>query len=161
MPQTPDHGYRPPARQDALAGRLPRLLGGYVAACLAAAVALPVGQLLHDAVVKGPSRALGSAGISDIFVIAIFAFGIALVVAAPFAVAFAMLAEARRIERPPAFAVFGLVTGLVVEGFANLFGMANPTRSDLAAYILFAVIGAIGGLVFWRVAVRRPPVRKR
>ena len=152
---------RRPASFGVAKGRLPRILLGYAAGCLAAAFALPIGLLIHDAIVYGPGRALGSAGVSGVWIIAVFAFGIAVVLAAPAAVAFVLYTESRRVTSPLAHGLFGALTGLVVEAIAMLFAMANPTRSNLAALVLFAAIGALGGLVYWAVAVPRPAASRR
>ncbi|KPL53721.1 hypothetical protein [Prosthecomicrobium hirschii] len=144
-------------------GRLPRLLVGYLAACLAAALILPLGQIAHDALVLGPSRALGSAGIAGIWVIALFAFAILVVVAAPFAVGLVLFGAARGELSALIQTLYGAFSGLLVQAVWATSGMGNAARSNLAAFLLFAVVGAVAGLVFARVGApqrrSRPPQR--
>ncbi|MEJ1159806.1 hypothetical protein [Prosthecomicrobium sp. N25] len=160
MARSPDPKSRP-ARSPALApGRLPLIVAGYAAGAVAAGVALPLALIVRDMAALGFAKAIGSARLGDIAVVALFAAAIAAVAAAPFAVAFIAHAERRRITGPVPHLLFGIATGLVVETLAIMLGFGDAQRASLAGFLVFAFVGAVAGLVYWSVAVRPPKPRK-
>lgn len=140
--------------------RLPTIVLGYVAGCLAAGLATPFGQIFHDIVMYGAPKALATVTLRDIAVIAVGYMAIALVSAAPFAVAFVMFLD--RAGSRPAWlhAACGAATGMILAALSIAFGFSSEARSGIAAIVTFAFIGAIGGIAFWLVAGRtgaKPP----
>jgi hypothetical protein len=132
------------------------MAAGYAAGCLAAAVTLALGYLLRDVAVLGAGKAFGALGVAEVLLVIGFTFLIALITAAPFAVGFMVVGASLGLRRPLAYALFGALTGLVVEALALAlnFSRTAPGESNLALVGVAALAGLVGGLLYWAVAAR-------
>lgn len=144
--------------------RITPILAGYASGCLAAAIAFVAGLILHDFVVLGAATTLSEFGLADALRIVGFAFVIGFVIGAPVAIVLIGVTEVRGIRAAIVHAVFGAVTGLSVEIFAASIA-GGIGRVSVSTWLLFAAIGAIGGLAYRAVALlparppREPPTR--
>ncbi len=138
---------------------LGRKLAGYLAACLASALAIPIALLTHDMIVFGADAALSTTSLIDVLLIVIMCFVIAVIAAAPFATAFIVAsAGGATLRSPTLFAIYGAITGLAIEIGGVILGLAKvaPDLSSLPVFGMIAAVGAVGGLVYWTIAVRDP-----
>lgn len=141
-------GYRPAVA----GGRLWPIVRGYIGACFVSAWALPIGQLLIDAL-RGRRIA---AVMSDFGIVVGGLFIVILISAAPLATAAIIATENRRLRSPLVFLAAGAVIGLAIEAVAMVVAPGRPGSGHWSQFIVVALAGAIGGLLYWILAVRGP-----
>lgn len=133
-------------------GRLGRLVGAYLAACLAVALVLPIGLLLGDLIAGRPLTMHAS----DWLVLPAGLFVVSVIAAAPFATFAIVLAESFRIAALPPYLVAGGLIGMAAEALVLHLPIGRPEAppASLSLYLLIASVGALAGLVYWLIAVR-------
>lgn len=141
-------GYRPAVA----GGRLWPIVRGYIGACFVSAWALPIGQLLIDAL-RGRRIA---AVMSDFGIVVGGLFIVILVSAAPLATAAIIATEQRRVRSPILFLVVGAVVAIAIESVAMIVAPGRPGSGHWSQFIIVALAGAIGGICYWLLAVRGP-----
>lgn len=155
----PSPGPNRPSTSGVAGGRLWPIVRGYLGACFAAAWALPIGLLLID-VIRG--RRIG-AQMSDFGIVVGGLFLVILVSAAPLATAAIVGTESRRARSPLVFCAIGLGIGVVIEIAATLVAPGRPGSGHWTQFVVAGIAGAIGGAIYWRLAVRgmRGPTRSQ
>lgn len=138
-------------------GHLWPIVRGYIGACFVSAWALPLGQILLD-VLRG--RRIPGA-FADFGIVVGGLFIVILVSAAPLATAAIIATEGRRVRSPIVFIALGALVGIIVESVAMLSASGRPGSGHWSQFIVVAIAGAIGGTIYFLLAVRnlRPPHR--
>ncbi|MDR3495500.1 MAG: hypothetical protein P4L82_12945 [Ancalomicrobiaceae bacterium] len=142
----------PFARGRLVRGRLGRIVGAYLAACLVAAVVLPILFLIGD-MVAGRSLAIRA---GDWLVLPAGLFVVTVVAAAPFATLAIVLTEGFRLAAPIPYLAAGGVIGLGVEVVVHWLPVLKPDvqPADIVIYGIVAVVGMLAGFAYWLIAVR-------
>jgi len=144
------------AQARAAAGRLGRILAGYVIACLGASVVRTLGLILQEASTRGFDRLVADNGWNALALVPLATAIVVFLAASPFVTAFLVHAEGRRVRAAFAYVIAGVVIGPLTQGLAGFLGGAglNPKFGLVA---LAALAGAVGGWLYWVVAVRSAP----
>lgn len=138
-------------------GRLWPIVRGYIGACFSSAWALPMGQILLD-VLRG--RRISGA-FTDFGIVVGGLFIVILVAAAPLATAAIIATESRRLRSAPVFLALGAVIGILVESIAMIAAPGRPGSGHWSQFVVVAVAGAIGGTIYFLLAVRNSPPSAR
>lgn len=155
-----DPGFRPhdlaTAQARAAAGRLGRILTGYVVACLGGSVARTFGLVVEESSTRGFGRMVADNGWGALALVPLATAAVVFLAASPFVTAFLIQAEARRARRASAYVIAGLVIGPLTQGLAGFLG-GDGLNPDFGLVGLAALAGAVGGWLYWIVAVRSAP----
>jgi hypothetical protein len=138
-------------------GRLWPIVRGYIGACFVSAWALPLGQIGLDAL-----RGRRIPGVfSDFGIVVGGLFIVILISAAPLATAAIIATEGRRVRSPVVFIALGALIATLVESVTTLTAPGRPGSGHWSQFIVVAIAGAIGGTIYFLLAVRnlRPPHR--
>ncbi len=138
------------------ARRLGRIVAGYAVAVAGAAMVRTVAVFVVEAVERGIGRVVGDNGWASLFVVTVFTAAVVFLAAAPFAAAFLVHAESRKLRGVGAYAGAGAVVGPSTQSliwFVTGAGIVPP----LGLAVIAATAGAIGGWLYWIVAVRSAP----
>lgn len=145
-----------PERPTVADGRLGRIVGAYLLACLAAAVVRTAGLLVQESLGRGLAATLGENGVAALILVPIASAVVIFVAAAPFATACLMVAENRRWRSPAAYLVAGAAIGPATQLLvAVLDGSTRVPSAGLMS--LAAISGLAGGWIHWLVAIRSAP----
>lgn len=137
-------------------GRLGRIVVAYGLAVAAGALARTVGLIGQETVVRGFGRMIEVNGVAALVMVPLFTAAVAFLAAAPFATAFLIFAESGGARARLLYVGAGAVIGPLAQGLIGIFDTSGgPTA--LALYLLAGLAGAIGGQVYWSVAVRAAP----
>lgn len=149
-----------PDRPAVADGRLGRIVGAYLLACLAASLMRTVGLILEESIGRGFATVLGENGAAALILVPVASTIVIFVAAAPFATACLMVAESRRWRSPIGYLVAGAAIGPATQILVAIFdGSTAVPSAGLSA--LAAASGATGGWVHWLVAVRSAPPAPR
>ncbi len=138
------------------AGRLGRIVAAYALACLGAGTLYAFALLAAEAAQRGLARVMADAGWSSLAIVPIGATLVAFLAASPFATAFLVHAESRRVRSAAPYALAGAVIGPVTQATVGFLvgGGVHPAATPVLAAM---TAGAVGGWIHWVVAVRSAP----
>lgn len=140
----------------AAAGRLARILTGYVVACLGASVVRTFGLVVEESSTRGFARLVADNGWGALVLVPVATAAVVFLAAAPFVTAFLVHAEGRRVHGAFAYVIAGVVIGPLTQAFAGFLGGAG-LHPNFGLVGLAALAGAIGGWLYWVVALRSAP----
>jgi hypothetical protein len=138
------------------ARRLGRIVGGYTLAVTGGGVARTLAVFLVEAAMRGPGAVIRDNGWASLLVVALLTSAVVFLAAAPFATAFLVQAESRRLRGAGLHVGAGAVIGPATQSLVWYLtggGVLPPFGLTLIA----AAAGALGGWLYWIVAVRSAP----
>ena len=137
-------------------GRLGRIVAAYALAAFAAALARTFGLMAQETVVRGFGPMIDSNGVGALLLVPILSAMVAFLAGAPFVTAFLVFAESSGARSRLLHIAAGAVIGPLAQALIGFFD-ASGRPTGLALYGLAVIAGAIGGQVYWSVAVRAAP----
>jgi hypothetical protein len=140
----------------AAAGRLGRIVAGYALGCLGAGVVRTFGLVAQEAWLRGFGRLIDDNGAGALVLVPVLTAAVSFLAASPFVAAFLMQAEARRARAVFAYVVAGVVIGPLTQGLVGALTGAG-LHPNFGLVGLAALAGAVGGWLYWIVAVRSAP----
>lgn len=136
-------------------GRLGRIVAAYGLAAFAGALARTFGLVAQEIAVRGVGPMIETNGIGALALVPILSAVVVFLAAAPFVTAFLVFAESAGARSLLLHLAAGAVIGPLAQALIGLFGSSAGT--GLGLYGLDVVAGAVGGWVYWSVAVRAAP----
>lgn len=145
-----------PERERVASGRIGRIVLAYVLATGAAALVRTLGLIAEESWTRGFGRLVGDNGIASLALVPAATALVAFFAAAPFVTAFVVWAEGRALRSGVAHVAAGAVVGLVTQ---TLVALLTGTFAALptGVVVLSSFAGAIGGWIYWLIAVRSAP----
>lgn len=137
-------------------GRLGRIIVAYGLAALVGAFVRTFGLMAQEIVVRGFGPLIETNGVGALLLVPLLSACVAFLAAAPFVTAFLVFAESAGARSRLLYIAAGAVIGPLAQALIGFFDTSDRPTS-LALYALAALAGAIGGQVYWLVAVRAAP----